>query len=178
MSRNQSQSVCLLHFEPLLRFSLSLSTRSQARRFSTGFTGFIILFLIAISFCSHAQEDLHAGFLFDRHELTLTPGKQIQAAGPFFYRTDSEFEDIFALPPFFSRSTIEATDSEEYDFLYPLLTYDRYGLEYRWQICQLFNFSGGQTQDEDLRKRFTLFPIYFQQRGDDPGDNYTAVFPI
>ena len=181
MSRNQSQPLCLFHFERLIRFSLSLSTARLSPRFSCCLRGFVILFLIAISVSAHAQDEndsVHAGFLFDRHELTLIPGEQIQAAGPFFYRTDSEFEDIFALPPFFSRSTIEATDSEEYDFLYPLLTYDRYGLEYRWQICQLFNFSGGQTQDEDLRKRFTLFPIYFQQRGDDPGDNYTAVFPI
>ena len=181
MSRNQSQPLCLFHFERLIRFSLSLSTARLSPRFSCCLRGFVILFLIAISVSAHAQDEndsVHAGFLFDRHELTLIPGEQIQAAGPFFYRTDSEFEDIFALPPFFSRSTIEATDSEEYDFLYPLLTYDRYGLEYRWQICQLFNFSGGQTQDEDLRKRFTMFPIYFQQRGDDPGDNYTAVFPI
>jgi len=144
------------------------------------FCCFIVSFLITISSKAHAETDdyVHAGFLFDRHELTLTPGEQTQAAGPFFYNTDSEFEDIFAFPPFFSRSTIEATDSEEYDFLYPLLTYDRYGREYRWQIAQLFNFSGGQTQDEMLRKRFTLFPIYFQQRAEDPADNYTAVFPI
>jgi hypothetical protein len=125
-----------------------------------------------------ADDNVHAGFAFDRHELTLQPGEEVQAAGPFFYETKTEFENIFALPPFFSHSTIAATDSEEYDFLYPLLTFDRFGKEYRWQIGQLFNFTGGQTQEEEMRRRFTLFPIYFQQRAADPADNYTAVFPI
>src|SRR5690349_15626407 len=128
MSRNQSQSTCLFHFVRLSEFSLSLS---EKLRFWPNYTLFFRLFIVSLimrslipdAIAQKSGDYVHAGFIFDRHELTLTPGDETQAAGPFFYRTDSEFEDIFAFPPFFSRSTIEATDSEEYDFLYPLLTY-------------------------------------------------------
>jgi len=124
-------------------------------------------------------EDVHAGFAFDRHELVLEPGERTEAVGPFFYETKTEFENIFALPPVFSHSTIPATDSEEYDFVYPLLTYDRFGQEYRWQLGQLLSFSGGQNQAEAGIHRFTVFPFYFQQRSEvDPTQDYTAVFPF
>jgi hypothetical protein len=42
----------------------------------------------------------------------------------------------------------------------------------------LFSFAGGQTQSETNVNRFTLFPIYFQQRSKIPDKNYTALFPI
>lgn len=124
------------------------------------------------------ENEVHAGFIFDRHELTLRSGEETQAAGPFFYETETEFDNIFAFPPFYSHTTMPDLDSEEYDFLYPLLTYDRFGTEYRWQIGQLFSFAGGIRQDEVGKRRFTLFPIYFQQRSTDPAENYTAVFPF
>ncbi|MFO1512481.1 MAG: hypothetical protein U1F83_06130 [Verrucomicrobiota bacterium] len=153
----------------LLRMSVRVSWKS------------IALLMVALSFevaSIGAEEAVHAGFIFDRHKLTLEPGERTEAAGPLFYKTETEFENIFALPPFFSHATIPDTDSEEYDFLYPLLTYDRFGKEYRWQIGQLFSFSGGQTQEELGRHRFTLFPIYFQQRSTNRAENYTAVFPF
>jgi hypothetical protein len=58
------------------------------------------------------------------------------------------------------------------------MTYDRYGDQYRWQLLQLLSFSGGPTQSEPKRDRFTLFPLYFQQRSSDPTQNYTALFPF
>ncbi len=58
------------------------------------------------------------------------------------------------------------------------MTYNRYGEQYRWQFFQLLSFAGGPTQEETARDRFTLFPLYFQQRSSDPSQNYTAVFPF
>jgi hypothetical protein len=78
----------------------------------------------------------------------------------------------------FSHTSDPETDSEEIDFIYPLLTFDRYGEQFRWQFFQLLSFSGGPTQTENERKRFTIFPFYFQQRSSDPAENYTALFPI
>lgn len=69
-------------------------------------------------------------------------------------------------------------ESKEFDFLYPVMTYDRYGDHYRWQFCQMLSFAGGPMPDDDVRDRFTLFPFYFQQRSLDPSKNYTAVFPF
>jgi hypothetical protein len=51
-------------------------------------------------------------------------------------------------------------------------------MEYRWQLAQLLSFSGGQDPDDSTAKRFTLFPVYFQQRSSNPDENYTALFPL
>ena len=66
----------------------------------------------------------------------------------------------------------------EFDLLYPLLTGERFGAEYRWQLVQLLSFSGGRNLDDATAKRFTLFPLYFQQRSSHPDENYTALFPL
>ena len=50
--------------------------------------------------------------------------------------------------------------------------------EYRVQFFQLYAHAGGMTQEDKLRKRFTLFPFYFQQRSPEPEHNYTAVVPF
>ena len=67
---------------------------------------------------------------------------------------------------------------EEYDVLYPLLSYDRFGAEYRWHLFQVLNFSGGQSQEEKRSDKFTIFPFYFQRRSADPTQNYTALLPF
>src|SRR6185295_18888461 len=84
----------------------------------------------------------------------------------------------WALPPFFSHTEDPVTDFEEKDFLYPLLTYDRFGHEFRYQLFQLFSFTGGRNQTNANTRRFTLFPFYFQQRSTDPTLNYTAFLPF
>src|SRR6516225_805093 len=118
-------------------------------------------------------EPFHAGPLFDSFELTLSPGQRTEIAGPLFYQEHREAVDTWAIPPLFSHAKDSATDSEEFDFLYPVLTYDRYGAQYRFQFLQLLSWAGGPSQYEEVRKRFTLFPIYFQQRSSKPEENYT-----
>ncbi|EEF60532.1 hypothetical protein [Pedosphaera parvula] len=123
-------------------------------------------------------ESIHAGPLFDEFDLTLAPGHRVEAAGPFFYSEQKETQHQWAIPPFFSRTTDPTLEYEEYDFLYPLLTYDKFGKETRWQIGQLFNFATGGTQSGNTNHRFALFPIYIQQRSVEPGQNYTSVLPF
>jgi hypothetical protein len=123
-------------------------------------------------------EPLHAGPLFDEFDLTLVPGHRKEAVGPFFYSEQKETQRTWAVPPLFSYTQDPETESKEFDFLYPVMTYDRYGEQYRWQFFQLLSFAGGPTQQESARDRFTLFPFYFQQRSSDTNQNYTAVFPF
>jgi hypothetical protein len=125
-----------------------------------------------------AGADWNAGFLSDQYSLTLEPGQRTEALGPLFYSQERDTERTWAVPPLFSRTLDDATDVEEIDFLYPLLTYDRFGKEYRWQLFQLLSFAGGQSQNEEMSRRFTVFPLYFQQRSQIPSKNYTALFPI
>ena len=125
-----------------------------------------------------AEENLHAGLLFDQFPLTLDAGKRTEAIGPFFYNQKKDSEKTWAVPPIFSHDTDPAVESREDDFIYPFLTYDRYGKEYRWQLFQLFSFAGGQDANDADKRHFTLFPFYFQQRSADPSQNYTAVVPF
>lgn len=143
-----------------------------------GWVLFFSVLILATSQSASAQDGPHAGFLYDQHPLTLEPGTRTEAAGPFFYEQQTELAHIWAFPPFFSRTDWLDGDACEYDIAYPLLTYDRFGSVYRWQLGQLLAFAGGDDQSETPRHRFTLFPFYFQQRSPDSNQNYTALFPL
>jgi hypothetical protein len=123
--------------------------------------------------------ELEAGPLVHEFSLTLRPGHRLEAAGPFFFSQQSGGERSIGVPPLFSLVEDAEVDSREFDVLYPLLTYDRYGPEFRWQLLQLLSFAGGERlKDEAAERRVTIFPVYFQQRSTNAVDNYTAVFPL
>jgi hypothetical protein len=140
----------------------------------------ICVVLSAMSFVSKGfgAENFSAGPLFDQFPLALDSGHRTEALGPFFYNQQKDSETTWAIPPLFSHDVDPAVESREDDLVYPLLTYERFGMEYRWQFCQLISFSGGENQEDALKKRFTLFPIYFQQRSPIPDENYTALVPF
>ena len=137
-----------------------------------------ILLGVASQSQTAAADELDAGLMFDQFSLTLDEGRRTEVLGPLFYDQTKDSEHTFAVPPLFSHVSDPITESEEFDFVYPLLTYDRYGHEYRWQLLQLLSFSGGQNQADVPAHRFTLFPFYFQQSSPDPALNYTALFPV
>src|SRR6516164_3540299 len=66
---------------------------------------------------------------FDPRPLTLETGYRTEV-GPFYYSEQKETQHTWAIPPFFSHLQDPGTDSEEKDFLYPVVTYDRYGEQY------------------------------------------------
>jgi hypothetical protein len=125
-----------------------------------------------------ADDSIQFGPLLSESPLTLDSGNRLEAAGPFFYFQHEDSEKTWAVPPFFSHDADSVVGSSEDDFLYPLLTYRSYGKEYRWQLIQLLSFSGGEEPNNSQRKRFTIFPFYFQQRSPVPADNYTAFVPF
>jgi hypothetical protein len=119
-----------------------------------------------------------AGFLFDSFDLVLEPGHRREAAGPFYYSEKKEDDATLAFPPLISFYENKTAEHGEINFLYPLLTYENYGAEWRWQFFELLNFAGGQQQNDLQTRRFTIFPIYFQQRSLDTKLNYTCLMPI
>ncbi|HTI98945.1 MAG TPA: hypothetical protein VL527_08675 [Dongiaceae bacterium] len=120
----------------------------------------------------------HAGFFYDDSPLTLASGHRTEVLGPLYHFEQRNDQEQWAVCPLWSDTRNAVTDTEEFDFLYPLVTFDRFGTEYRFEVIQLFSFAGGQNQKEQTQRRFTIFPIYFQQRSPDPALNYTALFPI
>jgi hypothetical protein len=138
------------------------------------------LFLLLPIVCPAVAEEFStsAGPAFDRFHLTLEDGWRTEAAGPFYYSQTHDTETTRAWPPFFSCTRDSAVASHEDDFLYPVLTHIRYGQESRWQLGQLISFAGAQEQNGAAVKRFTLYPLYFQQRSTDTNLDYTAVLPF
>ena len=117
------------------------------------------------------------GPLFDKSDLTLTLGHRTEAAGPLFYDLHSDDLHTWAVPPLVSLTRQPDLELKEFDMLYPVLTYDRYGEQYRFQFFEVIAWSGGPTQSA-TEHRITLFPLYFQQRSTEPTNNYTAIFPF
>lgn len=142
------------------------------------FSQFCCLFVLLLALDGLADESpLRIGPLWDEFPLTLEPGSR-KEAGPLFYDEQAGSRRTWAITPLLSYTRDPELDMVEFDLGYPVITYDRYGKQYRFQIFQLLSFAGGPTQTETERRRFTLFPIYFQQRSSDPEENYTAYGPF
>ena len=146
-------------------------------------TKYLIICCLGIGSLASMQvvrgDPFRAGPLYDDFALTLAPGHRQEVLGPFYYNEQKETQHTWAFPVLTLAHTEDPTvEYKEFDFAYPVLTYDRFGAEYRWQILQIFNFAGGQNPDDSKDRRFTLFPIYFQQRSTDPTNTYTAVVPF
>ena len=125
-----------------------------------------------------AERDIIAGPAWSDYRLTLESGRRQEAAGPLFAAEQTGLEWQWGLAPLFSYTRTPDVDWTESESLYPLFTWRRFGTEYRVQLMQLLSFSGGGTQDGPDCRLFTVFPLYFQRRSDDPKLNYTAVVPF
>jgi hypothetical protein len=133
----------------------------------------------AVAKCDGRADQISAGPLFQDFDLTLDSGHRREVVSPFFYSEQKGDQHTWAIPPLAIAHTEDPTiQYEEFDFAYPLMTYDRFGSVYRFQFFQLFAFAGGSDPKGDVAHRFTLFPIYFQQRSPDPDQVYTAVVPV
>jgi hypothetical protein len=138
----------------------------------------VLLVLGLLPFAAWADPPFDAGPLYDEFKLTLAPGHRTEVAGPIYYTEQQESQETWAFPPLLSNTRDPETESSQFHFLYPVMTYNRFGDQYRWQFCQIFSFAGGPTQKESERNRTTLFPLFFQQRSSDPSQDYTAVVPF
>jgi len=137
-----------------------------------------LVILLSFSRIVSADEKLSAGFLFDKFDLTLEPGHRTETVGPFYYSERKEDEQMLAVPPLFSLYKNSVIQNGEFDILYPLFSYENYASEWRLQFGELLSFAGGRQQDNFQTRRFTVFPIYFQQRSLDTNLIYTALFPV
>jgi hypothetical protein len=120
---------------------------------------------------------VEAGPLVHHFQLTLEPGERQEAVGPLFSFERSEAHEQWAFTPFLTYRRDRHIDAEELDFLYPFMTYDRFGEEYKWRFFLMTTASGGRKVDDQTR-RFTVFPILFSQWTRGAGMDYFAVFPL
>lgn len=142
-----------------------------------GFYAAFVVFLV-MAFLRTEAAVIEAGPLFHEFNLTLDAGERREVMGPFFYEEQVDGRTTFAVPPLFSWVDDPKLAYREFDVLYPVLTYDRFGGESRAQLFQLLSLSDAGEQDRDVRRKFTIFPFYFQQRSTNTTQNYTAVVPF
>lgn len=122
--------------------------------------------------------ELAAGPFAQEYSLTLDTGMRREAVGPFLSSEWKGDQYFWGVSPLVSHTIDPSVDSEEWDVLYPIMTYDRFGSEYRFQWFQVFSFAGGSSQKDIPSHRFTLFPFVYTQRSPDTNLNYTAVLPF
>jgi hypothetical protein len=131
-----------------------------------------------LSLTNPAAAEVLAGPAWSDYGLTLESGRRQEAGGPLFYAQETGMEREWGLTPFLNYTRTPDVDWTEFEIMYPLFTWRRFGTEWRVQLMQLLSFSGGQTQGGTNGRLFTVFPFYFQKRSEDPTQNYTALFPI
>jgi hypothetical protein len=158
--------------------ALTLSRARRKNRF----------YAILAAFCAHFAtfttngEDFidgpHFGLLFDRFALTLRGGTKAEAIGPLYGLERTTNGSLLSISPVFSLYRDTAVGQTEAELVYPILSFDRFGSEYRFQLFQVIAFAGGESLQGDDKRRTTFFPIYFRQKAKDPDDNYVAIVPI
>ena len=121
----------------IIRASLKLEV--WGLKFRTYLT--FLTLLTNLSVPALASEPPHAGPLLHDFPLTLSRGHRTEALGPLFYFEENEGQRTWALPPLISHMSDSVADIEEFDFLYPVVTYDRYGSQHRLQFFQLLSFN-------------------------------------
>ena len=159
-------------------WNLKLGTWNLFGIWDLGFGIFSIALALLLNLTPIARAQISAGPAFSEFRLTLDAGRRTEILGPVFYSEERDETSQWAIPPLMSYTHDRGVDGTEFDILYPILTYDRTGGEYRFQILQLFNFAGGVKEAETNKHRFSLFPVYLQQISDDPSENYFSLLPI
>ena len=139
---------------------------------------FVLSCILPLPALAQDSGEVAYGPLFSKFDLTLSLGSRNEAAGPLYYSQESGSQRQWALPPFYCYTRTPDVDWTESDIIYPIISYRRFGGQYRFQFVQLFSFSGGQSFDENGVRLFTIFPFYFQQRAPDTNLNYTALLPF
>ncbi len=116
--------------------------------------------------------------MVDTFPLTLSSGMRTEALGPLWGQEKSGTASLFVLSPVFSLYRDAAVEQTEGKVAYPIMSFEKFGAEYRFHLFQVISWSGGESVKGGDTKRMTLFPIYLKQTSPRPEDNYTAVIPL
>jgi hypothetical protein len=127
---------------------------------------------------SEGKTLMESGLLAHEFELTLEQGIRGEVLGPIFAWEHAGERSYWGLNPLWSKESDLGGEISYFDFLYPVLTYRRYGEDARWQFFQVLNFVQSSGAESTNANRFSIFPFYLQQRSSDTNQNYTSVLPF
>jgi hypothetical protein len=158
--------------------TLTLS-QSAIKFFGVPFSALFLAFISPLfAYAQEAVDGPHFGPLFDQFSLTLREGTRSETLGPLFGYETAGTSSLLSISPVFSLYRDSSVEQTEGEFLYPLLSFDSFGSEYRFHLFQVIAFAGGESLQGDGKSRTTIFPFYFRQKAENPDDNYTAVVPF
>ncbi|HLE24972.1 MAG TPA: hypothetical protein VI935_04900 [Thermodesulfobacteriota bacterium] len=119
------------------------------------------------------------GPLFDSDQDKTQKTQQVDALGPFITSKKSDTRFEYGFHPLFYLVEDTEKDSTEFDFLYPLATYDRRVNDRRFQfIFYLLFYETVQTRSGFIENEFHLFPFIFAKNAEDKNNSYFALFPV
>jgi hypothetical protein len=121
---------------------------------------------------------VNIGPLWHDAETVWLPGVRSRGLGPLWSHESSSEGAWWAFSPLIVDSRDPSLERRHVDILYPLMTYDRFGSEYRWQLLQWLSLAGGENLDGDTKTRRNLFPFFFFQKSSNPTNDYFAVVPL
>lgn len=130
------------------------------------------------SVATTTQAAIEAGLVWHDFPLTLQPGTGSEGLGPIWGHESGDGAQAWRLSPLISHYEDAATERSEYEVLYPVFTYDRFGTEYAARFLQFLQFNGSTTVDDEKKSRATLFPIFFRQKSTQATNDYFAVLPF
>jgi len=121
---------------------------------------FYVRFLLAALFSQLGAFAIDLGPIYDSFPLTLQQGKRTEWLGPLVNVEKTTNDWGWTFSPLMSYRYNPGVDNTSFDLLYPIITHDRYGSEYRFQIFQVFSISGGNNQNQE-KETVHAFPILF-----------------
>lgn len=134
--------------------------------------------LVAGAPVSAPADGLVAGPLWSDFELTLRPGHRVEALGPLVDREENPDFQSWSLHPLIHYRKYGKADITQWEMLYPLLTYDRFGVQYKYQFLYLFKIVGGREITEEEERKFSLWPFLFWEKSKKEDESYFAFFPF
>ena len=142
------------------------------------YVSLFILIFIGEYPCS-GEEGFSLGPLFDSDQDKTQTTQQVDALGPFITSKKTETRFEYGFHPLFYLVEDTGNDSTEFDFLYPLATYDRRENDRRFQfIFYLLFYKTVQTRSGFVENEFHLFPFIFAKNAEDKNNSYFALFPV
>jgi hypothetical protein len=131
-----------------------------------------------VSALAEPGSEVRFGPLAEEFPLTLRAGHRGEALGPLFHWQQTPEAWGWGFSPWVSYQHEPGVERTQAEFLYPLVSFDQYGSQYRFHLLQFVSWSGGQGNAGPGKDRFTLFPFWFSQHSDDPAESYRALVPL
>ncbi len=139
----------------------------------------LVLSLIFFTGGVHGSDVFSLGPLLTIEKDDETNSTNIDALGPFITIKNREDSSEFGIRPLIYNVDDDVNDNDQFDLLYPLITYDRQGKDVWFQtLVYLIYYRSLVSEDNKTDKKFFIFPFIFSRKARNLEDSYFALFPI